>query len=189
MKIAIRGFILAGCIVGLVACQNGGDDSRPQGETSLPEKTGTSWIVTLTASIPDPAADNGVAYNRLVAGQDENATDGFDNGFDLRALLTESLEAYFDHTGDMNYDPQSMQIWNDVRAMGLPQDWNIVVKAGRGAAVTLKWILPSGNVDCATNQFILVDSDGAGAQTDMCSTGSLAYTGDGQMRHFVLRVS
>jgi len=153
------------------------------------EKSGSNWRLSLIVSIPDSAADTGFAYNRLVAGQDLQATDGFDNSFDVRALLIGSVGAYFDHTADMNYDVQSMKIWSDVRAEGLPRDWEFVVTAGNVAPVTMKWTLPTGEFSCTTHQFFLTDTDGAGAPTDMCAVESFAYTADGQVRHFVLKVS
>jgi hypothetical protein len=189
MKIAIRVFILVGWVIGLFACQNSGGDGSWNSDGSLSRKTGSNWRLSLTASTPDSAADSGIAYNRLVAGQDLDATNGFDNSFDVRALLTESVGAYFDHTADPIYDFQSTKIWSDVRAKGLPQDWNFVVAVDNAAPVTLKWTLPTGEINCMTNKFLLTDQDGSGGTTDMCATGLLAYTANGQMRHFVLRVS
>jgi hypothetical protein len=189
MKIAIRFFILIGWMIGLFACQNAGTGGSSNGDGFPSQKTGSNWRLSLTASIPDSAADSGIAYNRLVAGQDLDATDGFDNSFDVRALLIGSVGAYFDHTTEPIYDSQSAKIWSDVRADGLPQDWNFVVAVDSVAPVTLKWTLPTGEINCVTNKFVLTDQDGSGGATDMCATGSLAYTANGPARHFVLRVS
>lgn len=165
------------------------DEAPPPGETPPPVGSSPNWTLGLTVSVPDPAADGGVAHNNLKAGQNADATDAFDNGQDVRALLAGSVQAYFDHTADADYDPYSKQIWYDIRDLGLPQSWEVVVHAGNGVPVTLSWTLPAGEVSCATNQFILQDADGQLPQTDLCATGSLSYVGDGQARHFVLRVS
>jgi len=188
MKIAVRILILAGWMIGLFGCLNSGNDGSSKGVVPS-EKTGSDWRLNLTASVPDSAADNGIAYNRLVAGQNLDATNGFDNSYDVRALLVGSAGAYFDHTAEPIYDSQSTKIWSDVRGRELPQDWNLVVAVNGVAPVTLKWTLPTGDISCVTNKFVLTDQDGSGGTTDMCSTGSLAYTSDGQIRHFVLRVS
>ena len=165
------------------------DEPPPPGDTPPPGGSLDNWTLLLTVSIPDPMADGGAAQNHLKVGQDANATASFDNGHDVRALLSGTLQAYFDHTADGNYNPYSKQIWYDIRDLGLPQSWELTVQAGNGAQVTLSWTLPAGGVSCATNRFILRDADGQLPQTDLCGTGSFTYTGDGQSRRFVLTVS
>ena len=164
-------------------------ETPPPTETPPPMGTISNWTLTLTASVPDSAADGGVNYNRLVAGEDAGATDLFDNGRDVRALLAGSLEAYFDHSADANYGSYSKQIWRDIRAPGLPKTWSLIVKAESGAEVTLRWTLPAEGATCSTSQFVLEDVDGVVGRTDMCSNGFLVYTSDGPLKHFMLKVS
>lgn len=165
------------------------DEPPPPGDTPPPGGSSANWTLLLTVTVPDPMADGGAASNHLKAGQNADATDAFDNGHDVRALLAGSVQAYFDHAADANYDRYSKQIWYDIRNPELPQSWEVVVHAGNGVPVTLSWTLPAGEVSCATNRFILQDADGQLPQTDLCATGSFTYTGDGQIRHFVLTVS
>jgi len=188
--------VLAGCLIGLIglsACQeapsgNGMPPPNNRG-TPPPPAAAPSWSLVLTAFVPDPSADSGMASNRLKAGQDSMATDLFDNGRDVRALLSGTLDVYFDHSPDAGYDGFSKKIWHDIRSPGLPKDWNVAVKAGSGVTVTMTWTLPAGEVGCATNQFVLEDSAGVIPPTNLCGNEALQFTGDGQPRYFVLRIS
>ncbi len=192
MKRTIQGFFLAIGMLGLFACQDGGHDGAPStgGGATIETKPG-AWQVALKVSVPDSASDGEVAYNRLVAGTGESATDGFDNALDIRALLygDAPVQAYFAHAGDAGYDINSQQLWQDVRPLNLPLEWRIEVIAGSGRTVTFSWAPPAGGASCATNQFVLWDADGQLPLTDLCATGPLTYAGDGQTRRFVLRVS
>ena len=179
-------FIFIG-LAPIFGCQGGGG-SGSDGQGPLPEPS-TGWQATLKVSVQDATADGGVAYNRLVAGERETATDAFDNASDIRAFLAGPVQAYFVHTGDTGYDQNSEQLWQDLRAVNRPEEWKIEVMAESGRTVTLSWTLPTGEVSCATNQFSLMDSDGQLGQTNLCTTESLTYVGDGQLRHFVLKVS
>lgn len=147
------------------------------------------WQMTLVVSVPDNAADGGQAYNRLVAGMDEAGSDGFDPLLDIRAFLAGPVEAFFAHAGDPGYDLNSDQLWQDIRAGGFPKQWAIDVVAAAGRTVTVSWVLPTGEVSCESNQFVIEDSDGQLPQTDLCAAGSMNYVGDGLVRHFVVRVS
>ena len=147
------------------------------------------WQLTMRVSVPDDAADGGMAYNRLVAGSGDTATDGFDNAWDVRAFLSGPLDAYFTHSGDTGYDDTSEQLWQDIRNGVLPATWPILVMAESGRTVTMQWTLPEGDINCVSNMFILEDSDGILGQTDLCVTDSLSFDGDGLLRRFVLSVS
>jgi hypothetical protein len=182
---SVRCLALAGLVIGLSACSNHGGGSSD----SATPTTGPGWSLTLTASVPDAMADGGMAYNRLKAGQDPEATDLFDNGRDVRALLYGPVEAYFDHTADSRYDDQSQQVWYDLRDMKLPEEWDVVVNAAKGTTITLNWTVPTGEVNCTENRFSLWDVDGGLGETDLCKKESLTYTADGQSRRFLLRAS
>ena len=194
--------VLIVAAAGLISCA--GEDGKapstgggtPPTDTVPPPPGGdppggaaSPWKLTLTVSAPDPAADDGVNISRLAAGEDPAATDLFDNGRDARALLSGTLDVYFDHSPDAGYDGFSKKIWHDIRSPGLPKDWNVAVKAGSGVTVTMTWTLPAGEVGCATNQFVLEDSAGVIPPTNLCGNEALQFTGDGQPRYFVLRIS
>ena len=180
--------------IGLAACDSG--SGSPSSSAGVPHpapppeeaKIPSGWRVVLNASIPDPTADGGINVSRLEAGAEGNATDRFDNGLDIRAMLSGSLQVYFDHRRDADYGPFSKQVWNDIRSTDLPQEWALEVAAGSGVTVTLQWTLPDGEVGCGTNRFILEDPTGALPQTDLCDVQSLRYTGDGLVKQFSLRV-
>ena len=167
-------------------------DDPPSGDSPSDESETTqtaSWELVLKVSVTDSMADTGVAYNRLVAGTDATATDGFDNTRDIRAFLAGPIQAYFVHTGETGYDITSQELWHDIRQAELPLQWSIEVIAASGREVILEWDLPEGEVSCATHQFILEDSDGQLGNTDMCAVPTLTFVGDGLMRYFMLNVS
>lgn len=174
-------FIIIGLAI-ISGCQGGGgSDSGNQ--------TPSGWQVTLNISVPDGAADGGVAYNRLVAGSEPTATNTFDNAWDIRAFLAGPVEAYFTHEGEVGYAVGSQALWQDIREAVLPAEWEIEVVAEAGRTVTLSWTLPTAGVNCGSHQFSLWDLDGQLGETDLCTTESLTYVSDGQLRHFVLKVS
>jgi len=124
-----------------------------------------------------------------VAGADPAATDAFDNAWDIRALLAGSIEAYFFHGGEPGYAIGDDKLWHDFRAAELPKEWALEVLAENGREVTMTWTLPTGDVDCGGNQFILTDLDGVIPDTDLCGVSSINYLGDGILRRFVLEVN
>ena len=182
----------------LTACQAdlshpgnpGGSSGSGGGPPPTPQDG--SWLLTLTASVEDSAADGGRAYNRLVAGQDPEATNGFDNARDVRALFSNSgqptIQAYFDHAADSGYDMNSNQIWHDIRGLVFPMTWELVVTAANGTNVDLAWKMPAGDVGCQTRGFILTDTGGAVPTTDLCLAGGLNFTADGRPKQFQLSV-
>ena len=166
------------------------DDTPPpdDGGTIPTETTVFNYKLTVTVSVSDPASDGGLAYNNLVVGAAPEATDEFDNAYDARAFLAGPVQAYFAHAGDSGY-PDSQQLWHDIRAGGLPQEWAVEVLADPGRTVTLFWTAPVGEAGCGTYRVSLQGADGSLGQSDLCAAGSLTYEGDGQIRHFVVRVS
>ena len=148
-----------------------------------------SWNITLKVSVPEPEADGGSAYNRLVAGQAPSASNEFDNGFDVRALLAGPVIAYFPHAGDMGYGLGSTDLWQDIRTDEIPAEWRVEVIAESGRVVTIRWTQPEGDISCESHDFTLEDTDGDIERTDLCESESLTYVGDGLPRHFILRVS
>jgi len=163
------------------------DDPAP-GDGPLPPPK-SLWELKIKVSVPDGFSDGGTASNRMVAGTDSTATDAFDNSWDIRALLAGPIRAYFFHEGESGYDTGNDQLWYDIRAVDLPQEWSIKIFAENGREVTLEWDLPRGDADCGTNQFILTDEDGLISDTDLCVNPPITYQGDGLIRSFVLRVS
>lgn len=165
-------------------------DGGSQHEDPPPPAT-SDWYLIILASVPDLSTDSGTAKRYLTAGQKSAATDEFDFAFDLPALPGGSLNAFFNHSGEAGYDSDLNQdtLWVDYRAPGFPKDWDIDIEAPAGKDLTLTWILPSGDVSCATHSFHLEDLDGDLPLTDLCVAGSLVYPADGLGRNFLLKAS
>jgi len=147
------------------------------------------WRVVLKVSVPEAAADTGLAYNRLVAGEEDTATEEYDQPWDVRALLAGPVKAYFSHAGDSGYGLDGQALWQDIRPNTVPAEWVVEVNAESGRAVTVRWTLPQGEVNCDTNGFTLEDFDGTLGQTNLCAEESLTYLGDGVTRRLILKVS
>ncbi len=176
-------FVAGGCGV-----QGGSDQSAKGGKTPT-EAVAGGWRLTLKVSVPDNAADSGLAFNRLVAGGEETATNEYDNGWDIRALLTGPMQAYFSHAGEIGYETGAENLFQDIRPAVLPAEWIVEVTAESGRIVTVRWTLPEGDVNCDAHGFLLEDFDGELGSTDLCASDSLSYEGDDFPRRFVLRVS
>ncbi|HSG06453.1 MAG TPA: hypothetical protein VLB09_08655, partial [Nitrospiria bacterium] len=140
-----------------------------------------NWHLILVVSVPDSSADGGMAKNYLTAGQKSAATKQFDLASDLPAILAGSLNAFFNHSSESGYNSNLNQdkLWADYRAPGFPENWDIDVMGPGGEDVTVTWVLPSGDISCATHSFLLEDQDGVLPLTDLCGGGSLVYTADG----------
>ena len=142
LAVLLMAVVVSGCVEG--------GSSGEGGTGGSPAPAISGWEVTLTLSVSDPAADGGVAYNRLVAVRNSAATDKFDSSFDIRAFLAGPLQAYFAHIGDSGYDAHSQELWQDHRSKELPQEWPIEVWAESGRIVTVTWSVPEeGEVSCA----------------------------------------
>lgn len=178
-------FFLAFAFV--AGCSAGGGPSgggSPKGMAPAAD----SWDLVLKVSVHDEDADGGIAYNRLVAGQDDKASEDFDTAWDVRAFLAGPVKAYFAHEGESGYDT-GPNLWQDFRSKSLPAEWAFDVVSEAGRPVTVYWKMPEGEVSCDSNRFTLEDADGRLGTTDLCSQESLIYNGDGAPRHFVLKVT
>lgn len=165
-------------------------DTSQVGENQSPDvAVAGGWRLELKVSVPEASADTGLAYNRLVAGEEDTATEGYDHPWDVRALLAGPVKAYFSHAGEAGYGLDSQTLWQDIRKNTLPAQWVVEVNAESGRAVTVRWTLPQGEVNCDTHGFTLEDFDGTLGQTNLCAEESLTYLGDGVVRRLVLKVS
>jgi hypothetical protein len=184
----VRRLLMGFAIVSLAGCGSGGGPSgegAPKGIAPAEDR----WALTLEISVPEGQADGGQAVNRLVAGQEETASDDFDNAWDVRAFLAGPVKAFFTHEGESGYDAGTETLWQDIRSKDLPKEWTVEVVAEAGRPVKVTWVLPDAEVSCGANYFELQDFDGDLGLTDLCASDSLVYEGDGQPRRFVLRVS
>jgi hypothetical protein len=125
------------------------------------------WEAQIVASTPDGAE------NRLYFGQKPDATDGYDSRYEVRAILSGDIEAYFPHT---EWDVLAEHFWRDIKAPDQMKSWVFEVDTAlSGVEIMLKWIpskLPEGYAveltDMATYGVI-----------DMTSQGNYYYTDTG----------
>ena len=133
------------------------------------------WEAQIVASTPDGAE------NRLYFGQKPDATDGYDSRYEVRAILSGDIEAYFPHT---EWDVLAEHFWRDIKAPDQMKSWVFEVgTALSGVEIMLEWVpseLPEGYVveltDMVTNDVI-----------DMTSQGSYYYTDIGP-RQFSINI-
>jgi hypothetical protein len=126
-----------------------------------------AWEGRIVASTP------GGAENRLYFGQMPDATDGYDSRYEVRALLSGDIEAYFPHA---EWDVLGEHFWRDIKAPDQMKSWVFEVgTALSGVGVMLKWNplkLPEGYAveltDMTTADVI-----------DMTSEGNYYYTDTG----------
>jgi hypothetical protein len=142
--------------------------------------------IEVRVSVPDAAADHGMATNRLVAGGRTGATEGFDTLFDVPALFyDETLKAAFPHP-ELPQERQSL--WKDIRTDQLPLSWAFEVSSNRDQRpVTLQWVSTVGAVGCEGVHFNLTD-EGNGQVIDMGVATNYTYMNDSQRkRRFLLQ--
>lgn len=122
------------------------------------------WEINIVVSV-------GVAENRLSFGQRPDATDGVDGQYDVPAMLSGDVRAYFPNP-DGKY-------WRDIKAMtpGAVKIWEINIESPlTGQMVEVKWkreLLPE-------NARVNLIDNSAGAVIDMKAQGSYKYQNNGQ---------
>jgi hypothetical protein len=139
--------------------------------------------------------DNGVkVYNRLVAGTESGATDGFDNLWDTPALINSTdpeneplLRAYFtpslvSHSQGSGFNA----LWKDIRGpVKGKTTWDITVDSvPEGKNVVVAWNMPQGMLK-AGDRLVLMDNDKVGAddhpvQTDVTQASNYVFISDGE---------
>jgi len=139
-------------------------------------------------------------YNKLVAGMESGATDGFDNLWDTQALLTSPdpedqpmLRAYFIPAISLPLDGGGSKgggvdqyLWKDTRgAVKGNTTWNITIDSvPPGKMVVLSWDTPDGMLK-AGERLALKDNDSvdAGGQpvlTDVTQASNYVFVSDGE---------
>ena len=89
------------------------------------------WEVQIVASTP------GGAENSLYFGQKPNATDGYDSRYEVRAMLSGDIEAYFPHA---EWDVVSEHFWRDIKMTEQMKSWVFEVKTAlTGSQILLEW--------------------------------------------------
>jgi hypothetical protein len=124
---------------------------------------GCSWEATISVRY-------GEDITHLTVGGDPTGTDGYDNLWEMRALLGGDLQAYFYHP---EWGKETPYFWSDIRGMRIPDDWNFYVSfVYTDMPVDIYWDLSAAP---DTLEFYLVDGYN-GTTIDMRSRSSYVYT-------------
>jgi hypothetical protein len=131
------------------------------------------WQVTLRV-------EAGKGYNRLVLGADETATDGYDNVWEVYALLDGEIQAYFPHP---EWNMAHEVFWRDIKAHapGSTKEWLFEIKSSlnniNNNKFTIKWDISK----IPDNYTISLIDDSTGQKIDMRSTTSYTFFYTGSM--------
>ncbi|MBI4689972.1 MAG: hypothetical protein HY754_06860 [Nitrospirae bacterium] len=130
------------------------------------------WEASITVSVLD-------AENKLSFGQKSDATDDFDNQYDVPAMLSGDIKVYF-MSGDTS-------CWRDIKAhniRGKEKSWNMHIESSHiGEVIKIKWnpeLLPR------TRTLKLIDHK-TGIVVDMKEHNHYLYKNDGE-RQIGIRV-
>lgn len=118
------------------------------------------WTAEISASAGDDS-------NRLIIGAATDATDGFENAYEGRAMLAGNLQAYFYHP---EWAVDTAYFWTDVRDTLLPKQWDFLVSS-KYAAMTISWDVSNAPVSVG---LVLTDAY-SGLTVDMRAQSSYTY--------------
>lgn len=151
------------------------------GMTGIPSGLAQDWNLDLTVSVPDPAADSGIAVHRLTAGISPDTTDLFDNQADAIALLSGPAQAAFSHEGEPEYPPHLRFLWRDWRGEGFPQQWILRVASFQSDfPIAIDWSNLTADPENSCTRTVVQLEDQTTAQViDMTSQSSFVYTSTG----------
>jgi hypothetical protein len=122
------------------------------------------WQVTLRV-------EAGSGYNRLVLGADDTATDGYDDMWEVYAMLSGEIQVYFPHP---EWNMSHEVFWRDIRthAPGTTTEWLFVVESSLyDYEFTIKWDLSKVP---ESYSLVLID-DATGQEIDMRATASYSF--------------
>lgn len=89
-----------------------------------PSSAFTGWEANITVT-------SGNAENRLSFGQRADATDLTDGLYDLPAMLSGTIQIYFQTEGK--------PLWRDIRAMGPDKEWQLIITSQTGQPLAITW--------------------------------------------------
>lgn len=123
---------------------------------------GLVWRADITASV---LADS----NTLILGQAKDATDGFENAYESRAILSGYLMAYFYYP---EWGVDTAYFWSDIKRETLPKQWQFYVASQyTNRDITLRWSL--GDVPETLNLYLVDET--SGDIIDMKSASAYSY--------------
>jgi hypothetical protein len=130
---------------------------------ALPAESAMAWKVKIKINVED-REDSGKA----ILGAATDATDGFENAYEARAILSGHLMTYFFHpewSKDTNF------FWTDVRDTALPKEWSWYVQSRyRNREHTMTW-----TIDAPEGLELYLMDTVTGEVIDMRAEGSYSY--------------
>lgn len=121
------------------------------------------WLADIRVTYGDDS-------NRLLLGADNRATDGFDNGFEIRAILGGYVQAYFEHP---EWNKETSYFWSDIRYINLPKEWVFYAASYYvNSQMRLSWEL----TDVPPTVDVFLTDDATGSTIDMKLKSSYIYT-------------
>lgn len=115
--------------------------------------------------------ESGTAYNNLVLGGDNTATDGFDNVWEVYAYLGGTVRAYFPHP---EWGSVQNIFWRDIRMTGIGTEktWSLTVDSDlAGGNFTISWDMSA----IPQNYIATFTDDASGGHVDMQTTSSYNF--------------
>lgn len=107
--------------------------------------------------------------NELVIGAASDASDGFDNGYEVRAILSSRLAAYFLYP---EWGLETGYFWTDIKDTGFPKEWKFYVVSSVSEQIDMVW----GQNVPENIQLTMLD-EAASSVIDMKTAGSYRFTG------------
>lgn len=123
------------------------------------------------------AATYGLDSNQIILGTAIDATDGFENGYESRAIMAGSLITFFYQPDWAASTPDAAEyFWTDIRATDLPKEWTFYISSSyTNKTINLNWEITAPDTLLLT----LYDDDstyGTGTSIDMKGQTSYSYT-------------
>ncbi|MEW6067756.1 MAG: fibronectin type III domain-containing protein [Nitrospirota bacterium] len=146
-----------------------------------PAYAGSDWNITLKVS-------GGGIYDYCIAGVKADATDGFDNLWDIpsppASLNTAYINTYFPHP---EWNHVFDRFRQDIKSPDLPKEWTFEVASNISGYLTIQWsdlrnIIPD-------KEAVLGDVDGGGGEIDMHTTSSFIFLNNNYPRKFMVKIS
>lgn len=131
---------------------------------SLPAYSAMVWKAKINVEAVD-MSDSGAA----ILGAATDATDGFENAYEARALLSGYLMAYFRHP---EWAQETQFFWTDIRDTILPKEWSWIVQSRyRNRVHVVSW-----EIDAPVGLELYIMDTVTGDVIDMRAVSSYTYT-------------
>lgn len=173
----------------------------------------TDWTVHIKVSVPYPEAVDGTAWNHLIAGVREGATDRYDSTLDTLSMVEvdDPVQAMFNHgvlpedkdndgmidrwacnSPEDGYNEQQCSLWRDNRAFDGNKVWSfLVLSILNGGTAKLQWAFEGRHENI---KVFLVDLSNPSSSMDMKNASFYSYTNNFEqgkkygIRYFEIRM-